>query len=677
VHRRTADQTLYDAGVLRRPPRLTPRNRRAHPWQGVIVAIDTEGSADTGTFTATAQWDGGGGLTTARRFRRAADFADFLIERAQSRFPTLIYAHNLEWDLQVLWRWLDGTRLHYHSHIARRNGSALSAEFDFDGRNDKARRVVIRDSFAVWPLSLAQLGRSIGLPKLRTPRAYVPTIVHYATGAMIPAPPPDESEDVVLCDHGRVECLDCYDLRDVAILHAAMRMYVMECNEAGISPALTRSAHAMRDWRTNYLSAPMMQYTEKENLRAQIARYGGRSQMLVTGLTMTEPGDIMAQADIVSEYPSIMAKGNFPDAGHHVILHHPRAERVDEFVGWAWAEVTVPDVPLGALIYRDPRNGHIGYPTDCRIQAAWTTDELAYARSLGYTIKLTRLEGTPCADTIDPFSSFISDKWRARDAFKRVGDARESAVKLTMNGLSGKFGMRWTDPILAFRAPNGEDLHGADLIDPPYCVEDDIEPMRYPDYLMVPWSSLIMARGRVMLHRFGMELLSRGAELLCCDTDSWTFRAPSAILDAPLFGTQLGEWKLEDEQYTAFRGAAPKEYALYGSANELFSGQPNKCRAKGIGGTTSGGDRSTAVDHYLRTGNVHYQRPHKTRSVIRGATGASFATVEKTRHKPPLVLPPLLYSDWPAEVRRQIRTAHAGTLWLRHHPTTTEATIAV
>lgn len=654
-------ERLEELAVVPRTPRFTPRNRNQKPWSGAIVAIDTEGSADTGAYSATVCVTERDGLTWSERFTDADGFVEFLVERAQLRIPHLIYMHNLEWDYQVLLKWCAGTRLRYEKHIARRNGSALAVTFDYQDRHPKHRKIVIRDSFAVFPMSLAQLGKVVGLPKLRTPDRYVGKSIRYDSG--LPAAYAGDP-DAPPCDvHGRDVCEDCYDLRDAEILNAAVRLYVDECNDAAIRPAFTRSAHAMRDFRTNYLPAPLMQYTEKANLRAEHARRGGRSEMLVRDLVIAEPDEIIMQADVNSEYPFVMLQGKFGDANNHLILHHCRPSRVDEYVGWAWCEVVIPALPLGPLIVRD-NAGRISYPTETVVQGAWTCTELSYAKSLGCQLTIARLEGTPLAQALDPFGDYVRDKWAERARFKAAGDPREISTKLCLNGLSGKFGMRWTEDIVAFRALDRHTEAMAVVTDRPLIERADIQARRYPDYVMVPWSAEIMARGRVMVHRYGMGLIARGAQLLCCDTDSWTFRIRKDAVTPELFGDQLGEWK-EEGHYAAFRGVAPKEYALYADLDELANGDPSKARAKGVG--TNGAGKGRAVDYYLRTGGVFYQRPAKTRSVLRGAPMATFVTVEKHRHPRVLPRPVDLHPNFPEHVKALIAASEAGTLWARRH----------
>lgn len=648
---------LVDAQVVALPRRLTPR-KPVGPFTGRIVAIDTEGSAMTNVYTATVKADG----EEARRFTEPGAFADYLISlfRDNSR-RSLVYCHNLEWDLQVLWLWLEGTDLTYVGHSARRNGSALVASFDYPNRSKKHARVTIRDSFAIYPMSLAELGRVVGIPKLKTPRAYMPKLVNYETGALIESPSYEDS-DSVRCSHDRVECTDCYDLRDVEILHAAMRLYIAECDAAHVKPAFTRSAHAMADFRANFLPEPMVQYTEKQNVRAGLARYGGRVQMLRPGLLTCTPEHVIVQADVKSQYPSIMIRGGFPDAGEHVILHRAAPSRVREFVGFAFADVTVPAMPLGPLIYRHPVSGRISYPTDARLQAAWTTDELAYALDVGCTITdIVRLEGTPRELAVDPFSTFIHTKYRERAALKAAGSPMQEAVKLTMNGLSGKFGMQWMEDRLEFVAATENDFEEWET--PRHCMRKDAPPKRYPDYIMMIWSALIMARGRIVLHRAGARWESMGAELLCCDTDSWTMRVPRAWMEAHAdeFGGELGDWDIEGK-YVAFRGTAPKEYALYATPDELFNRTPTKGRAKGVaidGGPVA---RLRGVDHYLRGNRVHFSRPHKTLSVLRGAPMATFQPMHKAPAARPPSDTPIIYLSFRDTVRRRIAEAEANTL---------------
>ena len=621
---------------------------------------------DTDKFTATAQWDDIQGNVYNERFITPDDLVDFLIEQTRMKSPVLIYAHNLEWDFQVLCHWTRGTRLQYIEHLAR-NGSALTATFDYEGRPTSHRKIVIRDSFAIWPLSLRELGKAVGLPKLRTPRTYMPHIVNWADGSLIPPKDDDDDKEAPPCDeHGRDECLLCYDRRDAAILYRAMRLYVDECNTAGIAPALTRSAHAMRDFRTNYLPTALHQYTERQNLRALASRRGGRSQMLETGLVMTEDvpvKTVIVQLDVVNQYPSVMVRGDFPHAGMHHIIYHPRSERVREYTGFAWAQVAIPDLPLGPLVYRH-ENGRTDYPVGCTVQGCWTTDELAYGLDVGCEVIVLRLEGTPKYACVDPFSHYVQDKVAKRLQYKADGNPMQLAEKLSLNGLSGKFGMRWTEPLMHFSAAPASDVE-AFLHEIPF-VRDDKPSKHYPDYIMMPWSALIMARGRIVLHKYAMELIEHGAQLLCCDTDSWTVKIVESELANLRTGSKLGDWELkEDERYIAFRGAAPKEYALYADWRELSDGEPVKARAKGIGGLVSASERSRAIDHYLRTGDVHFQRPQKSRSVLRGAPMATFVPVHKTRHARVQypVPPPLPLREFARRIRTEIKELEARRVW--------------
>jgi len=654
---------VYRPIVIPRAPRFVPKERAEQPWEGRIIALDTEGTADTGAFSATACWDAPGGVATDR-FTLADDFGDFLIEQSQLPGKVLYYFHNLEWDLGVMVTWLrtfNTARLHYECHTARRNGSALHATFTYDSRSAHARKINLRDSYAIWPLSLEQLGKIVGLPKLKTPRKFLPRVVDHVSGEVIDNP--ESYDDAPLCDkHQLAECWQCYDLRDAEILHRAMRLYITECNDAGITPSLTRSAHAIKDFRTNYMDEPYWQYTERENLRALEARHGGRSEVHHLGVCIASDDEVIVQADVNSEYPHVMSQGGFPNAGNHRVLHRPGVAALDRYTGWAWAEVTIPELPIGPLLHYDERNQSISYPSGQTVQGCWTTDELQYAAGLGCDVRLAVLEGTPNMSTLDPFSRYIADKWETRARYKADGDPRSDSEKLNMNGLSGKFGMRWADPIVKFAAPTDPDPY--QQLSDSWCQRADEYPHHYPDFIQVPWNALITARGRIMLHSFGMVLLSHGAELLACDTDSWTFKIRQSELAAlPSLGEGLGEWKIEGP-YHAFYGAAPKEYALYMTADELEAHHPAKYRAKGIGATP---DRRAAVDHYLWDGDVWFQRPQKTRGVIRGGTQAVFLPVHKRRQARPWRPLPMLHMDWYPEVQRRRAAVADATLWERRN----------
>lgn len=644
-----------------RPRTLDPLPRRSKPWAGRVIALDTEGSRDTPTYTAAARYDLPDGRSDEVRFEDPFALVEFLVLEREKPGPLLIYCHNLEWDLQVLLDWLEPTYLHYTRHTARRNGSALQAWFDWDGREKREAKVCLRDSFAIYPMSLAELGTMVGLPKLRTPSAYLSKHLDRRTGDLLEAPA--QANEGPPCEpHGREECLDCYDLRDVAILHKAMRLYVDECNALGIDPSLTRSAHALKDWRTNWQDRPYVQWGECESARASLSRHGARAEMLEPGTTVTEPGQTIVQLDVRSQYSAAMAAGGFPDAAFHVKLWSPPVAALRQYVGWAWAEVLVPPrIPLGPLPHRSEM-GSVTYPVGCTLQGCWTTEELAYAVEVGCeVVNIHRLEGTPVQNLCDPFSRYVEHQWGRRQA----GDPLS---KPNMNSLSGKLGLRWWEDMLEFRAckePPVSRLGELETFVP--IVRDDRPAHRYPAYVMMPWNSIITARGRIQLHRMGMELLRRGARLLCCDTDSWTYVAPMGVgLD--LCGAGLGDWSPVEERgrttYHAFLGAAPKEYALYADPFDMtFIGRPWKARVKGV---TAAGDLEL-LHHYLNAGEVFTMRPAKSRAVLLGAELAKFEAVRRKRRVRMVPALPETVDDFPAWVERREAEAMALTLWVRRH----------
>jgi hypothetical protein len=464
-----------------------------------------------------------------REFEGPTMVGDFISFIAEYPAPAVWYAHHAQYD----WRYL----LEYIKEFDVACDISMRTETDIYQITlflDK-RRIVMRDSLAVFPSTLKQFAQSFTpeIPKLELDFE-------------------SQTFDVKNVEHRN------YAKRDTQILQKGMpRFDSLLKKHFNVSLGHTTAGTALKAWQATIpdgVSYAPRSYDDRE-LFIREAYYGG-----LVFLTRTDEVQHAQTYDINSSYPNQMCVAGVP-SGTMV--------QTDDYLngkmGIYRVRVRTPqDLSVPILPRRDGKGfmrWHAGEFDTCV-----TSAELIFAAQQGYHI-LEVYEGICWESRIFPFTDFINKCKVIRKDYK--GKPEEMLAKLMQNSLYGKFGSR-RNRLVVFKPETDDETENAQCID-----TDGTFWMRHEfasDLRCIPeWAVFITAHARLSLLR---QIYAVGVEnVIYGDTDSLTVcPAVAHLFDV---GDDYGQWKLE-KRWARFRALAPKVYA-----GELESGA-FKGAAKGL-----------------------------------------------------------------------------------------------
>jgi hypothetical protein len=334
-----------------------------------------------------------------RRFTTGDDFWRFVELAITANRTAVLVAHNVGFDFRVV----DGFRA-----LPARGWELRGAVIDDPPtilRWRKARRGIrVLDTLNYYRTSLAQVGDSIGLPKL---------------------------------DHdlrwGDQERDDAYCRRDTEIVLEAMKGIIRRTAELDLgSFASTFPGLAFNAFRHRHLTAPVL--IDDNGPALELARrsyVGGRTEAFRLGRV---PGHVRVY-DFVSMYPAVMAAEPVPTVLRGVYRRIPVPELSSMLAQYgAVADVTLEtDTADYPLLDADRLLFPVG-----RFRTVLARPELTHAAERG---RIVRVHQVALYDQAVLFASYVAEWWARRAAALAAGDAAEADFcKRMMNALYGKFG---------------------------------------------------------------------------------------------------------------------------------------------------------------------------------------------------------------------------------------------
>jgi hypothetical protein len=477
----------------------------------IVGAFDLE-SEGLGGKILMMQWGVFGKVYHSMADNMVEQFLAFIMDYPS---PVIWYAHFAQYD----WRYFmsEFVRLGMDVQIHMRSDSAA---YQITIKNKRGKKVVMRDSWALWPGTLKNLAESF-CPEL-----------------------PKHEIDVAHFDPSNPEHV-AYARRDVEILLCALpRLFALLHRHFGVQPSGTTAGTALKAWQSKI---PAQTYFKgsvhnARELYIRSAYYGG-----LVFLTETNKVENAITVDRNSSYPASMCEFGVPSGSTY-----QTTEFQNDHMAIYTVRVRAPD---GLVIPILPARNERGAMRWFRGEfiTTVTNRELVFAANNGYKI-LEIIEGIAWEETIFPFNEIIQLCKEIR--FKYAGLPEETLAKLMQNAIYGKFGSR-RERLRVFAEHNAtdEDFDGAE----PYGddglwyikKEFDEEMLCKPE-----WSVFITAHARLSLLQ---NAYSAGVEnVLYGDTDSLTLRAGAeAAID---IGKEYGQWKIEKE-WDVFRAIAPKVYS--------------------------------------------------------------------------------------------------------------------
>lgn len=477
----------------------------------IVGAFDTETDGLGGKLLM-IQWGIFGKVYTDTMPGMVQTFLDFAM---QYPAPVIWYCHFAQYDWRYFMKEFVDMGLDVQFHM--RSDSAM---YQITIKNAKGKKVIFRDSWALWPGDLKSLAKAFcpDLPKLDI--------------------------DVANFDPTNPEHIR-YARRDVEILLVALpRLFGMLKQHFGVQPNGTTASTALKAWQSKIPDGTYYGGSKWNAREAYIrsAYYGG-----LVFLTTTERVENAETFDVRSCYPSVMVDYGVPSGtcykvtefqNNHMAIYTVRVRTPDNLV--------IPILPA-----RNAQGAMRWYRGE--FVTTVTNRELVFAANNGYEI-LEIIEGIAWEETIFPFNDVIELCKAIRKNF--AGETEETLAKLIQNSLYGKYGSR-RERLRVFAAHNAtdEDLDGAE----PYG-DDGLWYLKreFDDEMLCKpeWSVFITAHARLKLLQ---AAYSCGVEnVLYGDTDSLTIRKGHS--DALNKGGDYGQWNFEKE-WAVFRAIAPKVYS--------------------------------------------------------------------------------------------------------------------
>lgn len=428
--------------------------------------------------------------------------------------PVIWYFHFGQYDWRYFLSYFQENKVKVE--IAMRSESDIyELRIYFDNKTP----VVLRDSYAIWPHSLADLSKNFcpELPKLDI------DIEHF---------------DINNPEHIK------YARRDVEILlHGLPKMFDYLGELFNVTPGPTVAGTAVRAWQKTLAENEIYDGSEwgEEEAYIRQAYYGG-----LVFMTTNKPVMNCETFDLNSSYPASMRDYGVPVGRRNMVT-----DFVPEKMGIYRCRVKAPDnVIVPILPGRNGKGAMRWYAGEFDTQI--TSSELVFAAKNGYEI-LEIYDGIVFEDIAYPFDVFINKCKFIREKYKH--EAREFLAKLMQNSIYGRFGSRRMRSSMFSAHEAGDELLGATPYDEygHWYVKQEFD----EDMLCLPeWAVFITAHSRLRLlssvYAIGPENCIYG------DTDSITVKSGySHLLD---IGNDYGQWKLE-KRWSVFRAVAPKVYS--------------------------------------------------------------------------------------------------------------------
>ncbi len=559
---------------------LSPLKREPRAYE--FVALDVEGDGTPNGFMLAVTFDDDG----PHVFHSKKQLREWLFQKRN--LGKIILCANLEYDYAVSFQPFDE-----HFSILMNHGAWLHADY-----HDLSKHTWHAwDIQRIAPLSVAEMGDIVGLPKFDTPPSLTTRRL--------------SSDTVWTCAiHKRDYCVECYCARDAEIVFRFAHQYQNQLNALGGQLHMTAASCAMDLFRRTYLDRVIWPTWEENNLLARECYYGGRAECYRVGTVF----DVNAY-DVTSNYPSVMRdlEVGLPNTYHRIHAPQNPCWYLDKF-GQFYGELEMPASFVPTMPARV--NSRLFFPYG-RLRGSWTLSEVLFALQHGARIK--NCDWILYADeTIKPFTRYVDELFKLRQEYHAKEDKNEVVIKLLLNSLYGKFGQRSDSGLQRLIVPPQHyrlrDYDGCEVVKLAgyECFMEDIQPFVQSPHVHVLWAAEITARGRMRLANLLME---NETEAIYCDTDCIH---TLAVLET---GTALGDLR---SQYRFQRSTyfAPKEYAGYTSGGEFIA------RAKGI--------PAPNASDYLARGHTTFTQPLHTLEAIRtGGRIAAWRTIVKSRRSNP------------------------------------------
>lgn len=378
---------------------------------------------------------------------------------------------------------------------------------------------------------------------------------------------------------------------ELVLLRAYKRFAGTLLDTFGVRPSITIGTTAIHAWART-LPDHHIFYRQREEVEA-MAREGSFGGLVwLNGLAERHN---CAYIDVNAMYAHAMRQGvPVMSPSYTEVYYH-------SLPGIYQCTVIAPDdIPFTFVPCRNANGFGVSYPRGKVFESVLCSNTIELAREHGYQI--TVQWGYVFEKLGYPFDDFVSKCQTIENEYR--GDNARVVVKSLRNSICGKFGQR-TEGKEYYLTPNPSidmtpvETWDGEIIDNLYYREIEIE----RSYMQPVWFAWITAQARNMLARMVYALGPKN--VYYGDTDGLVIDGLVSGNSAVDYGTQYGEWKLE-EQYLNFAPKGGKTYEAITTDGEII------IRAAGIKrGVLTHDQMARLLPHHAPVVTHEYQEEHK------------------------------------------------------------------
>lgn len=343
------------------------------------------------------------------------EFLEYILNNGFFYRNCYLVATNLSFDLMSI---LENTDIISKFKLILRGSNIIFASFKSDYYNKTLKFI---DTFNFSKISVKDMGKIIGIPKLPTPICFK-------------RKPKDNTEKIEL---------ENYNKRDSLITYEFTKMLQKGFNGLNCNMKLTIASTSMDLFKRNYLDRILVQNKETLPLLYK-SYYGARCEILKRGYVE----DLMYY-DYNNMYGSCFLK-EYPNPNYEQYRKKCYLGLIENknYEGIVKATVKINNIDLPYLPYRDYSSPNSPYNSPYKLifpigifTGYYTFFELRNAMKLGYEI-LNLGETVYYTEKFKPFEKYIKKIYPLKVKYKKLKSPLAEVYKIVANSLYGKFAQK-------------------------------------------------------------------------------------------------------------------------------------------------------------------------------------------------------------------------------------------